>query len=275
MYSKCRRVDAARRVFDSMLVRNIVSWNAVILGYCIHGCPDDGISLFHEMTEIMHCDDDYGGGRKERKRSKAAEQLVIPDEITFIGVLCACARGGLLSDGRSYFNQMSSVYNLKPKFAHYWCMANLYFGAGLVQEAEEVLRSMPGDEDGSSESSVWSRLLGSCRFRGDIELGERIAVHLIELEPQNSSHYSLLLNIYAVAGRWEEAAKVKTVMEENGMVKALGCSLVDLNEVVHDFTVGDVSRPGMDVVYTMLGELVRKLRLSTSGFTAIIANSWK
>ncbi|KAF9589943.1 hypothetical protein IFM89_029559 [Coptis chinensis] len=129
MYSKCRRVDAARRVFDGMLVRNIVSWNAMILGYCIHGCPDDGISLFHEMTGIMHCDDDYGGGRKERKRSKATEQLVIPYEITFIGVLCAC--GGLLSDGRSYFNQMSSVYNLKPKFAHYWCMANLYFGAGL------------------------------------------------------------------------------------------------------------------------------------------------
>ncbi|KAF9617895.1 hypothetical protein IFM89_039114 [Coptis chinensis] len=70
MYSKCRRVDAARRVFNSMLVRNIVSWNAMILGYCIHGCPDDGISLFHEMIGIMHCDDDYGGGRKERKRSK-------------------------------------------------------------------------------------------------------------------------------------------------------------------------------------------------------------
>ncbi|KAF9601224.1 hypothetical protein IFM89_017409 [Coptis chinensis] len=98
MYSKCRRVDAARRVFDSMLVRNIVSWNAMILGYCIYGCPDDGISLFHEMTRIMHCHDDYGGGRKERKRSKAVEQLVIPDEITFIGVLCACARGGLLLD---------------------------------------------------------------------------------------------------------------------------------------------------------------------------------
>ncbi|KAF9612505.1 hypothetical protein IFM89_000427 [Coptis chinensis] len=114
MYSKCRRVDAARRVFDSVLVRNIVSWNAMILGYCIHGCPDDSISLFHEMTGIMHYDDDYGGGRKERKISKAAEQLVIPYEITFIGVLCACARGGLLSDGRTSILISKTVEQKNP-----------------------------------------------------------------------------------------------------------------------------------------------------------------
>ncbi|PIA31976.1 hypothetical protein AQUCO_04700087v1 [Aquilegia coerulea] len=225
-----------------------------------------------DMYRRMNCDNDggdsnEGGGGKEFKSLVQAEKIVLPDDITFVGVLCACARGGLLSDGKNYFNQMLSVYNIRPKFAHYWCMANLYYGLGLVQEAEDVLRSMPEDEDVSSDSLVLSSLLGSCRFHGDIELCVQIVMRLIELEPQNKSHYTLLLNIYAVAGRWEEAAKVKNLFQEKGLGKAGGCSLVDLSDMVHEFSVGDELQPGMDEVYTMLAELVRKLRLSTSRFT--------
>lgn len=37
MYSRSGREDIAHLIFDRMLVRNIVCWNAMILGYCIHG----------------------------------------------------------------------------------------------------------------------------------------------------------------------------------------------------------------------------------------------
>jgi hypothetical protein len=113
---------------------------------------------------------------------------VQPDGVTFIGVLCACARLGLLQDRRAYFNQMSTVYNLKPTFAHYWCMA-IFMGA-------------------------LGRLLGLCRFRRDWRLGERIALRLMELEPSNNVHYALLCNVYAAVGRWEEVYRVKAIMKE-------------------------------------------------------------
>ncbi|KAL5717546.1 hypothetical protein ACHQM5_010531 [Ranunculus cassubicifolius] len=270
MYSKCQNVQAARSVFDSMLVRNLVSWNAMILGYCIHGCPEDGITLFREMIGSRDSSDDVDNiserDNGDIRCGNSLEKHFLPDEVTFIGVLCACARKGLLSDGRDYFNQMLAVYNIKPKFAHYWCMANLYNGVGLVQEAEEILRSIPEDENCSSESLVWSSLLGSCRFRGDIELGERIAMRLIELDPQNGSHYSLLWNIYAVAGRWEDVAKLKTMMDENQVAKPCGSRLVDLNELVHEYAVGHGLRPGTYEIYPMLDELVQKLKLLTGKF---------
>ncbi|KAL5718687.1 hypothetical protein ACHQM5_011564 [Ranunculus cassubicifolius] len=263
MYSKCRSVQVARKVFDNMPVRNLVSWNAMILGYCIHGCLNDGIALFDEMIGRSDANDDIN------------KRVFLPDEVTFIGVLCACARGGLLLDGRDYFNKMMSMYNIKPKFAHYWCMANLYYGVGLIEEAEEILRSMPADENSSSESLMWSSLLGSCRFQGDIELGERIAMRLIELDPQNGSHYSLLLIIYAVAGRWENVAKVKAMMGEKIVGKICDSRLVDLNEMVHEFAVGNnSSRPGMEEVYSMLGELVLKLKLPTSKFVSTIEGTF-
>lgn len=176
---------------------------------------------------------------------------VRPDEVTFIGVLCACVRARLLSEGKKYFDQMSSMYKLTPTFAHYWCMANLYGSVGLVQEAEEVLKSMPGE----LESIVWSRLLGLCRFQGDVELGERIAKRLIELEPYNHSRYALLWNVYAAAGKWEDVAKVKVMMMERGLRATHGNSLVNLNELVHEFKVGDRSQPEMEKIYLMMDEL--------------------
>ena len=49
MYAKCRRVLAARKVFDRLSMRNLVCWNAMIIGHCVYGEPYDGIKLFHEM----------------------------------------------------------------------------------------------------------------------------------------------------------------------------------------------------------------------------------
>jgi pentatricopeptide repeat protein len=49
MYGKCRRVGAARKVFDRLEIRNLVCWNAMIVGHCVYGEPADGIRLFHEM----------------------------------------------------------------------------------------------------------------------------------------------------------------------------------------------------------------------------------
>ncbi|RVW51780.1 Pentatricopeptide repeat-containing protein [Vitis vinifera] len=255
MYSKCERVDVARVVYDRMTKRNLVCWNAMILGHCIHGNAEDGLKLFEEMVDGIRSEDGEINLDKGIKRIEG--QGLIPDEITFIGVLCACAREGLLAEGRSYYSQMINTFHIKPNFAHYWCMANLFAGVGLVQEAEEILRSMPEeDEDLSWESSFWAGLLSSCRFQGEVFLGERIATYLIESEPQNISYYRLLLNVYAVAGRWEDVARVKEMVKERGIKQMPGCNLADLKEIVHEFKLGEKWQQGMEV-NTMRGELVQ------------------
>jgi hypothetical protein len=40
-----------------------------------------------------------------------------------------------------------------------------------------------------------------CRFHGDVEMGERVAILIIGLEPENAAGYVPLSNIY-VAGNW-------------------------------------------------------------------------
>uniref|UniRef100_A0A0E0KXK2 Uncharacterized protein n=1 Tax=Oryza punctata TaxID=4537 RepID=A0A0E0KXK2_ORYPU len=238
MYGKCRNVDAARKVFDRLSFRNIICWNAMIIGHCVYGEPGDGIQLFHEM---IGQDDRHG---------------LLPDEVTYIGVLCACTRLALLDDGKEYFEQMSTMYNIKPTFAHYWCVANLYASVGLLEEAEGLLRSMPGE----LKARALGGLLGLCQFRGEWELGERIVLRLIELEPSNSVHYALLCNVYASAGRWKDVHRVKAIIQERDEKLSPGHRLVNLNEIIHQFRE---RQPENQEIYVILDNLVSRLKLTS------------
>ena len=51
MHSRCERVDNARLVFDRMPMKSLVSWNAMILGHCIHGNPKDGLNLYVKIVD--------------------------------------------------------------------------------------------------------------------------------------------------------------------------------------------------------------------------------
>ncbi|XP_015582072.2 pentatricopeptide repeat-containing protein At3g51320 [Ricinus communis] len=237
MYSKCQKVKLARSIFDSMVHRNLICWNAMILGHCIHGKPADGLDLFAEMVN-------------------STGETILPDEVTYIGVISACARAGLLTEGRKFFSQMMDKYTIKPNFAHYWCMANLYAGVGLIQEAENILVEMPKDDENiSSESLTWANLLSSCRFQADATLGERIAKSLIDMEPQNFLHYRLLLNIYAVTGKWDDVARVRGLVKERRLGRIPGCHLVDLKEIVHTYRVGHLWQEGNGETNMMIDEV--------------------
>ncbi|KAI5021229.1 pentatricopeptide repeat-containing protein At3g51320 [Hordeum vulgare subsp. vulgare] len=245
MYGKCRRVAAARKVFDRLNVRNVVCWNAMIIGHCVYGEPSDGLQLFQEMIG--------------RGKNGSDDQWVLgPDEVTFIGVLCACTRLGLLDAGKAYFNQMTTTYSLRPTFAHYWCMANLYGSVGLLEEAEGLLRSVPEE----LKARALGGLLGLCRFRGEWKLGERIALRLIELEPSNCAHYALLCSVYASAGRWEDAHRVKAIIKESDERFSPGHRLVDLNEIANEFKIRE-RQPENQEIYVILDDLVSKLQFTS------------
>lgn len=81
MYSKCGKMGYAERIFNGILSRNIVAWNALIAGYCLNGHILDAFSCLKSML-----DDD-----KELN----------PDTITLINFLPACAQIGVLSMGKA------------------------------------------------------------------------------------------------------------------------------------------------------------------------------
>ncbi|XP_062077981.1 pentatricopeptide repeat-containing protein At1g08070, chloroplastic [Humulus lupulus] len=236
MYAKCGNIKAAKQVFDGMKIRSLASWNAMISGFAIHGHASIAFDLFSKMV---------GEGFN-------------PDEITFVGVLSACNHAGLLDLGHQYFSSMVRDYNISPKLQHYGIMIDLLGRAKLFDEAESLIKNMEMKPDGA----IWGSLLGACKVHKRVELGEFVARCLFELEPENPGAYVLLSNIYAAAGRWDDVAKIRTRLHDKGLKKVPGCTSIEVDNVVHEFLVGDKVHPLSKDIYKMLNEVDRLLDMS-------------
>lgn len=236
MYAKCGSIERAKWVFDNMGPnKDVMACSAMISGLAMHGHAEECLELFAKMTN-------YG---------------VRPNAVTFLGVLCACVHGGLVSEGQEYFRRMSEEFGITPLIQHYGCMVDLYGRAGLIEEACVLVKSMPMEPD----VLVWGALLSGSRMHGDIETCEIALKKLIELDPTNSGAYVLLSNVYAKRGRWADVRHVRDLMEARGIKKVPGCSLVELGGVLHEFLVGDDSHPETREMYKMLDEIMKRLKM--------------
>lgn len=214
MYSKCGCIEKALKVFNNCSKKDISTWNSMISGLSIHGYGQEALTLFAEMTN--------DGSSK-------------PNEVTFISILSACSRSNLLNEGRKFFDLMINVYEIKPTIEHYGCMVDLLGRAGMLEEAEKLVIKMPLKES----PLLWESLLSACRNYGNMKLGERVAGTLLKLDPGDSAVYVQLSNMYAYMGRWKDVMDVRRKMRNRQVVKEPGCSMIEVNGVVHEFLAGE------------------------------------
>ncbi|OMO78062.1 hypothetical protein COLO4_24864 [Corchorus olitorius] len=244
MYAKCGSIEQAFGVFQGMKFRDVFSYTAMIVGYAMNGEAQRALDIFAEMPVVG----------------------IKPDEVTFVGVLSACSHAGMVEEGRKHFEDMSRVYNLEPQTEHYGCMVDLLGRAGLISEAEEFIENMPIEPD----AFVWGALLGACSIHGKVELGESIMKKIVTVEPVRDGAYILMSNIYSSANRWKDALKLRKAMKERKVKKTPGCSLIEVNGVVHEFRKGDKSHPKVEELKKLLEEMAVHLRnygdCSTSNF---------
>ncbi|XP_058115051.1 pentatricopeptide repeat-containing protein At1g77170, mitochondrial [Magnolia sinica] len=203
MYGKCGRTDLAHKVFSKMVQRDVSTWTSMIMGLAMHGHVRASLDCFGRMR--------VAGIR--------------PNHVTFVGVLSACVHGGLVDEGRHYFDMMTRDYGITPMLQHYGCMVDLLGRAGLLGEARLMVEMMPM----RANSVIWGCLLGACEKHGSVEMGEWVARKLVELEPWNDGVYVVLSNIYAGARMWEEVERVRCLMKERKVAKTPGYSLATLS----------------------------------------------
>ncbi|XVF45587.1 hypothetical protein PTKIN_Ptkin02bG0218100 [Pterospermum kingtungense] len=202
MYSRCGPIIESRIIFEEMKSpKDVISWNAMIGGYASHGFATEALELF----ELM-------------KRNK-----VQPTYIAFISVLTACAHAGSVDEGRAYFKAMVSEYGIEPTIEHYASLVDNVGQHGLLEEAMDLVKSMPFEPD----KAVWGAVLGACRVHNNVELARVAAEALMRPEPESSAPYILLYNMYADAGQWDDAAEVRETMERNNIKKQTTSSWMD------------------------------------------------
>ncbi|KAJ7558424.1 hypothetical protein O6H91_04G038300 [Diphasiastrum complanatum] len=173
MYAKCGSIQNSSRIFTGMLMRDTVSWSAMLGGYAMHGLGKETLQLFEQMCQ----------------------ENVQMDSTIFISLLSACSHAGLLYEAYCYFETLTPVYGILATIELYSCLIDLLGRLGYLSEAEDTIIRMPCQP----EISVLMALLAACRTHGNVQIAERVATRVFKLDPESSSGYVLLSNIYATS----------------------------------------------------------------------------
>ncbi|XP_078440545.1 pentatricopeptide repeat (PPR-like) superfamily protein [Wolffia australiana] len=225
MYAKCGSLKDARRVFDGLSTRrDIVSWNAMISSYGISGLGGEALALFKEMVVAG----------------------IEPDGISYVAVLSACAHAGLVAEGKQLFRRVK-----RPGVEHYACLVDLLGRAGLLDEARSMIEQMVMEPN----VYVWGALLNACRMHGNEVMAEEVGNRMLSLGAEIAGSCSLLANVYAACGRWDDSGQVRMMMRNKELRKSPGQSWIEVGKAVYVFTSGAPLKPEMEVVYQVLDEL--------------------
>ncbi|KAL0290639.1 UNVERIFIED_CONTAM: Pentatricopeptide repeat-containing protein, mitochondrial [Sesamum calycinum] len=259
-FAQAGKMEHALQYFERMPQKNPVSWNTIIAGYEKNAGFKEAVKLFvqmqaegekpdrHTLSSLLSICAESVAQQLGMQIHQLVTKLVIPDiplrgyashgfakealelfesmkwskvaptYITFISVLSACAHGGLVEEGRSYFRSMISDFGIEPRAEHFASLVDVVGRYGQVEEAMDIISRMPIEPD----KAVWGALLGACRVHHNVELAKVAAEALMRLEPESSGPYILLYNMYADAGRWNDADEIRMIMENNNIKKERG-----------------------------------------------------
>lgn len=191
MYSKCRELGDARKVFDEIPKRNIVSWTSMITGYVQNDDPHNGLLLFKDFLV-------------EESEDRGEKEVFCVDSVALVSVLSACAKvssmfltegvhgfsikrgfeealgvGNTLVDAyakcgevgmsRKVFDGMVEKDDVSWNTMIAVCAQN-----GFSNDALEVFRSMVNDSDVKYNAVTLSAVLLACAHAGALVTGKCI-----------------------------------------------------------------------------------------------------
>ncbi|CAK9883073.1 unnamed protein product [Sphagnum jensenii] len=134
MYAKCGSIEDASRVFYRMPTRNVVSWNAMIVGYVKCDQWQRALELYQQMQR----------------------EGVVPDSVTFVGVLNACASVVALNEGRRIHAQIiQSGCELDVFVGN--SLVDMYAKCGSIEDAWKVFNRML-----MRDVVVWNAMILGC-----------------------------------------------------------------------------------------------------------------
>eukprot|EP01018_Ginkgo_biloba_P022118 Gb_05942 [translate_table: standard] len=226
MYAKCGNPDSARNVFDKMLVRNVISWTTMIVGYTQNSWNEEAINIFQQMQ---------WAGMK-------------PDQFTFASVLSACASLAALEEGNQLHahvikvglesdefvkNALVDMYAkcesiaqarnafdnmLEQSVVSFNAMIAGYAQHGLADEALKLLRQMQRAAMKPNQSTFVS-IFRACATVGAMEQGKQVHAHVIKSEIVSDIFVeSALVDVYSKCASIGDARKTFTRMSERDIV---------------------------------------------------------
>lgn len=217
LYSKCGHPGVARKVFDSMPERNVVSGSALMAGYLHNGMPSQALHLIKEMSfeeNFEHMNEYvFATALASCSEMRALEQglqchaYVLKSGLVFHSHV----RNALL---HMYFESLSMedalrVYETVPGFDVFALnsMINGFVGSGRLSDAIDLVSGM-GKEVELWDHVTYVAVLGLCAASKDLRLGWQIHDQILRRGIQfNVFVGSGIVDMYGKCGDIESARR--------------------------------------------------------------------
>lgn len=198
MYGRRSMVDLARRVFDRMRDRNIVSWNAMIMCYGKAGNLVAARELFNGMPwrDVISWTSMITGYSQAGQFGKAVrlfqEMMVAevkPDEITVASVLSACAHIGALDVGEAVHEYIRK-YDVNADIYVGNALIDMYCKCGAVEKGLSVFEEM-----GKRDSVSWTSVIAGLAVNGSADSALNLFSQMLRegIRPTHGTFIGVLL----------------------------------------------------------------------------------
>ncbi|MQM19646.1 hypothetical protein Taro_052654 [Colocasia esculenta] len=234
MYGQCGDRKSARKAFDLMDARNVVSWNSIIVTYGKSGDGEESMKLLRQMF------------RKSMR----------PDELTLSSVLSSCAelakanevlqlhnyvmKSGLenfISIGNALIGahaKCGHIYDAfvsfglipKPDVIAWTSMISACAFHGLGKEALDIFEKML-HSGVRPDDTVFLVLLSACSHSGLVDAGIKYFLSMVKehgIKP-TAEHYTCLVDLLGRAGFLDDAYKFLRSIPSQNTASNLGAFL--------------------------------------------------
>ncbi|KAJ8547328.1 hypothetical protein K7X08_010914 [Anisodus acutangulus] len=232
-YSECGDVDKARKVFEKMSERNLVSWTCLISGYARREKAEEAVLLFFEMIK----------------------EGVMPNNVTMVCVILACAKLGDLGLAErvcgyigkaglkvnsvmvnalvDMYMKCGSLDKAKKLFEEcvdrnlvlYNTILSNYVRNGMVREALDVLGGMLSCGGPRPDRVTLLSSISASTEMADVFLGKQCHAYVLRNGLENwDSIRNAIIDMYMKCGNQEWACRVfyqmsnKTVVSWNSLI---------------------------------------------------------
>ncbi|CAH1415041.1 unnamed protein product [Lactuca virosa] len=298
MYSKCKQIEIAGKLFKNMKEKTRVSWNTMILGYAQNGRVIEALNHFRDMKL----------------------ENIEPDSFTMVSIISAISESSILLQAKWIHGVVIRSFLVRNVFVK-TSLVDMYAKCGAISIARKLFDLMDEKHittwnamiDGHSRFikegvryfsimkekyavdptmdhygamvdllgrsgrlqeawdfilkmpvepgvNIFGAMLGACRIHKNVKFGEMAAERLFKLNPTDGGYYVLLANLYASVSMWDKVNEIRTKMERKGIVKTPGFSSVDLGNEVHSFYSGSSWHSDSKKIYDFLETLIEKIK---------------